>query len=413
MKQDYKLRRSRPSLSLLLLLVILPAQAGPQALAADAAPRVMNGIDVLRQQDFAPLAGKKVGLITNHTGLAADGTATIDLLHKSAVCKLVAIFSPEHGIRGTMDGGVDSSTDEATGLPIRSLFGETTRPTAEMLRDIDVLVYDIQDVGARFYTYSTTLGYCMEAAAKAKIPIYVLDRPNPISGIRVEGPTLDQDKISFIGYMPLPVRHGMTLGELAKYFNAENQIGADLRVVEMTGWRREYLFSETGQLWVNPSPNMRSLIEAVLYPGVCLLEATNFSVGRGTDRPFEVIGAPWIEPRRLSAALEAARVPGVKFVPVFFTPTTSTHQGVKCGGVQIFVTALDRLHSVLAGLTLVSVLRKLYPNEFEIDKVLRLMGNERALKDLKAGRTPSEVLRTGGRELKAFMQRRRKALIYR
>ncbi len=383
-----------------------------QGPAADQIPRVLNGIDVLRQDKFAPLAGKRVGLVTNQTGLAADGTSTIDLLFRSGVCKLVALFSPEHGIRGIMDNKVSSSVDDATGLPVYSLYGDTTRPTAEMLRGIDALVFDIQDVGARFYTYSTTMAYCMEEAAKAGISYFILDRPNPIGGVLFEGPMLDADKTSFIGYMPLPVRHGMTLGELARYINAERHLGADLKVIEMRGWRRTDLFCDTGQLWVNPSPNMRSLLEAVLYPGVCLLEATNVSLGRGTDRPFEIVGAPWIEPRRLAARLEAAHVPGVKYVPLYFTPNASTNQGQKCGGVQFVLSNPDRLNSVLLGLTLISVLHKLYPGKFEIDKVLRLLGNQRALEQLKAGRSPSEVLKSGASELSGFAARRQSALIY-
>lgn len=381
-------------------------------LGADLTPRVLNGIDVLRRQNFAPLAGKRVGLVTNHTGVAADGTPTIDLLFNSGVCRLVALFSPEHGIRGIMDSKVSSSVDETTGLPIYSLYGDTRRPTPEMLRGIDALVYDIQDVGARFYTYSTTMAYCMEEAAKAGIPYYLLDRPNPIGGTLVEGPILDADKTSFIGYMPLPVRHGMTLGELARYINAERKLGADLRVIAMQGWRRSYFFYDTDQLWVNPSPNMRNILGAILYPGVCLLEATNVSVGRGTDRPFEIVGAPWIEPRRFAAALNAARVPGVKYVPLYFTPNASTNQDLKCGGVQLILANPEKLNSVLLGMTLISVLHKLYPDKFDIAKVIRLLGNERALERLKTGRPPLEALKAGDSELRGFMARRQKALIY-
>ncbi len=379
---------------------------------ADVAPKVLNGIDVLRHQQFAPLAGKRVGLITNQTGLAADGTKTIDLLFRSKVCKLVALFSPEHGIRGVLDSEVSSSTDEVSGLPVYSLYGAAKRPTPESLKGIDVLVYDIQDVGARFYTYETTLAYCMEEAARAGIPFYVLDRPNPIGGMAVEGPMLDPDKTSFIGYMPLPVRHGMTVGELARYFNRENKIGVDLHVVEMQGWRRDQFFFDTGQLWVNPSPNMRNVLEAILYPGICLLEATNVSVGRGTDRPFEVIGAPWIEPRRLAARLHKAALIGVRFVPLFFTPGSSTNQGRNCGGVHVVLTDPERVNSVLVGLTLISELHKLYPADFEIDKVLRLLGNAQASDALKAGQSPEAVLRAGKDGITAFLARREKALIY-
>ena len=224
---------------------------------------------------------------------------------------------------------------------------------------------------------------------------------------------LDADKRSFVGYMPLPVRHGMTIGELARYFNAENKIAADLRIIQMVGWRRSSYFEDTGQLWVNPSPNMRSLLEAVFYPGVALLEPSNVSVGRGTDRPFELIGAPWIEPRRLSAELNAAGIPGVKFVPLYFTPTSSTHQGQKCGGVNLHLIDREKFNSVLTGLHLVSALHKLYPGQFEVDKVLRLLGNERALNAIKAGQLPARVLREGTLEMKVFLARRQRALIYR
>lgn len=395
--------------ALLLFMVFLWTMPLP---GADGVPRVLNGIDVLREGNFELLAGKHVGLITNHTGLAADGTTGIDLLYRSKLCKMVFILSPEHGIRGTMDGKVNSSVDEKTSLPVYSLYGDTKRPTAEMLQNIDALVFDVQDIGARFYTYITTMAYCMEEAAKANIPFYVLDRPNPIGGLRVEGPMLDPDKASFVGYMPLPVRHGMTVGELARYFNTEKKIGAQLHVVEMKGWLRSYYFWDTGQLWVNPSPNMRNMMAAILYPGVCLLEPTNVSVGRGTDRPFEVLGAPWIEPRRFAAALEAAKIPGVRAVPIFFEPSADKHRGVRCGGVSLTVTDAEKLNSVLLGLSLISVLNRLYPNDFEMDKVLGLLGNAEAMKKLQAGQSPAEVLRAGSSEMQEFMAKRQRALIY-
>lgn len=377
-----------------------------------ATARVLNGIDVLRRDNFAPLAGKKVGLITNQTGLAVDGASTIDLLHNSKTCEVVALFSPEHGIRGIAEGEIASSVDNATGLRIYSLYGDSRRPTPEMLSGIDALVFDIQDVGARFYTYATTMAYCMEEAAKKKIPFYVLDRPNPIGGLIVGGPMLDADKVSFTGYMPLPVRHGMTIGELARYFNEENHIGVDLQVISMEGWQRNYLFSDTGQLWVDPSPNIRSLTAELLYPGVCLLEGSNVSVGRGTDKPFELVGAPWIEPRRLAAALDALRIAGVRFVPVFFTPKADTHRGVKCGGIALIAGDFDSLDSTLLGLSLISVLHRLYPGEFEIDKTLRLLGNYRALEELRAGKAPTEVLRSGNLQLREFLKMRDRVLIY-
>jgi uncharacterized protein YbbC (DUF1343 family) len=406
------IKKGRRFLAGFLWVCIVAALTSSGVAAAEGGVRVRNGIDVLRDQGFAPLSGKRIGLVTNHTGVASDGTSTIDLLFKSGVCKLVALFSPEHGIRGMMDSKVSSSVDDATGLPIFSLYGDTRRPSAEALKGIDALVYDIQDIGARFYTYSTTLAYCIEEAAKAGIPIYVLDRPNPIGGRAVEGPMLDKDKTSFIGYLPMPVRHGMTLGELAGFFNAANKIGADVRVIPMKGWQRSQFFYATGQVWINPSPNMRSLQAAILYPGICLLEATNVSVGRGTDKPFEIIGAPWIEPVRLAALLDEARVPGVKFIPVYFVPNASTNQGLKCGGIQFVLTDPEKVNSVLVGLTLVSTLQKLYADKFDIDKVIRLMGNDRSLQALKKGQAPAAILQAGASEMAGFMADRNKALIY-
>jgi len=375
-------------------------------------PRVLNGIDVLREQNFELLAGKRVGLITNHTGVALDGTTTKDLLFGSKVCELVALFSPEHGIAGALDAEVNSSKDSSTGIPIHSLYGKTKRPTPEMLQDIDVLVFDIQDIGARFYTYATTMAYCMEEAAKAHIPFIVLDRPNPLGGTSVEGPMLDQDKSSFVGYMPLPVRHGMTVGELARYFNDENKIGARLRVIEMKGWQRSFYFWDTGQLWINPSPNMRNILAAILYPGICLLERTNVSVGRGTDRPFEIIGAPWIEPRHLAAYLNRAEIGGIRIVPTFFVPESSVHGGIRCGGVNLLLTEPEKLNSVLLGLTLVSALRDLYPDNFEMDGVMDLLGNAGAMKRLKAGESPEAIFQNDDRDFRNFLSKRRASLIY-
>ncbi len=395
-----------------LLLTACLISKDRQLFGADWSPQVLNGIDVLREQKFASLAGKRIGLLTNQTGLAYDGATTIDLLYKSGVCRLVALFSPEHGIRGTADAKVNSTVDEATGLPIYSLYGDRSRPSEEMLRGLDALVVDIQDIGARFYTYATTMGYCMEEAAKAGIPFYVLDRPNPIGGLSVEGPMLDADKISFTAYSRLPIRHGMTLGELARYFNAENKIGVDLHVVPMTGWHRDYYFYDTGQLWVNPSPNIRDITATILYPGVCLLERTNVSIGRGTDKPFEIVGAPWVNPRVFAATLNEESVPGIRFIPTFFTPNSSTNQGKQCGGVSLVLTDMTKFNSVLAGLTLISVLNKLYPNQFDVGKVMQLLGSSQALKAIQAGESPASILRAGSPEMKDFLSRRQRALIY-
>src|SRR5688572_1955660 len=275
--------------------------------------KVLTGIDVLERDNFKQLAGMRIGLVTNHTGRNREGRQTIDVLSKAPGVKLVVLFSPEHGIRGLADEKVSDSKDEATGLPIYSLYGETRRPKPEQLKDLDALVYDIQDVGARFYTYISTLGYIMEEAAKTKLPVFVLDRPNPIGGIEVEGPVADSDKLSFISYHTIPTRHGLTIGELGQLFNRQRKIGADLRVIKMDGWRRSMWFDETNLTWINPSPNMRSLTEATLYPGVGLLETTNVSVGRGTDTPFEIVGAPWIKGDKLADYLNQRGIPGVRF----------------------------------------------------------------------------------------------------
>ncbi|MBN2241807.1 MAG: DUF1343 domain-containing protein [Acidobacteria bacterium] len=406
-KAYYSQLRAARILRVAMCLLLTAAAAG-----GDSSPEVLNGIDVLRRENFGPLAGKRVGLITNHTGLAADGTTTIDLLLQSGVCELIALFSPEHGIRGILDGRIDSSPDAVTGLPVYSLYGDTRKPTPEMLRRVEALIFDVQDIGARFYTYISTMAYCMEAAAEAKIPFYVLDRPNPVGGMQVEGPMLDADRVSFTGYMPLPIRHGMTVGELARYFNRQKAIGATLHVVAMQGWQRSFYYNDTGQLWVDPSPNMRSLAAAILYPGICLLERTNVSVGRGTERPFESVGAPWIEPRRLAAALREAQPPGVCFVPVYFTPKTGRYSGEKCGGVSVHIANREKVHSVLLGLTLVSVLSRLYPDVFELDAVMQLLGNAKAMRMLRAGASAAEVLETGRHEMTEFLAVRREALLY-
>jgi uncharacterized protein YbbC (DUF1343 family) len=401
-------RMKRNCVSIVAMLIF----AALSLSGVDRSPRVLNGIDVLRECGFADLAGKRVGLITNHTGLTVDGISTIDLLYHSKVCELVALFSPEHGIRGSMDETVDSSVDASTGLPVYSLYGKTRRPTPEMLKNVDVLVFDIQDIGARFYTYITTMAYCMEESAKAQIPFYVLDRPNPIGGTRIEGPMLDADKTSFVGYMPLPVRHGMTVGELAKYFNSENKIGAQLRVIAMKGWQRSFYFWDTGQIWADPSPNMRTMTAAILYPGICLLERTNVSVGRGTDRPFEMVGAPWIDPGPFAASVRDSGISGVRVVPVFFTPRSGKNPGIRCGGLSLFITDHDRFRSVLFGLKLISVLQHLYPEKFEIDSVMELLGNTEVMNNLKRGELTKEATLDRNSNFLKFLDRRKAALIY-
>src|SRR4029077_9707184 len=319
---------------------------------------VLTGIDVLERDGFKQLEGRKVGLITNHTGRDRTGRSTIDVLATAKNFKLVALFSPEHGLRGIEDTNVADARDDKTGLPIYSLYEkDRRRPTAEMLKDIDTLVFDIQEVGTRFYTYTTTCGYAMEEAAKNKIKFVVLDRPNPINGYDIEGPVAereltDQPAYSFTSYHPVPVRYGMTIGELAMLFNSERSIGADLTVIKMEGWRRADFFDGTSLTWVNPSPNMRSLTEALLYPGIGLLETTNISVGRGTDTPFEVIGAPWLDGQKLAEALNRAGLAGVRFVSVRFSPKSSRFAGEQCSGVNIIVTDRGAFRPVAAGVVI-------------------------------------------------------------
>ena len=374
--------------------------------------KVLTGIDVLERDNFKQLEGLKIGLVTNHTGRDREGRQSIDVLSKAPNVKLIALFSPEHGIRGVADEKVSDSKDDATGLPIYSLYGETRRPRAEQLKGLDALVFDIQDVGARFYTYISTLGYLMEEAAKARLPVFVLDRPNPIGGIDVEGPIADPDKLSFTAYHTLPVRHGLTIGELAQLFNQQRKIGCDLRVIKMEGWRRSMWFDETNLTWVNPSPNMRSLTEATLYPGIGLLETTNVSVGRGTDTPFELVGAPWIQGDKLADELNQKRIPGVRFVPVRFTPKSSVFKDEQCGGINIIVTDRDAFKPVSTGIELASALRRLYPNEWKVDSYLRLLVNANTLERVRRGDAPRDVINSWNSQLEEFRRARASVLLY-
>lgn len=374
--------------------------------------KVLTGIDVLERDNFKPLAGMRIGLITNHTGRNREGRQTIDVLYKAPGMKLVALFSPEHGIRGLVDDKVSDSKDEATGLPIYSLYGETRRPKPEQLKDLDALVYDIQDVGARFYTYISTLGNVMEEAAKVRLPVFVLDRPNPIGGLDIEGPIADSDKLSFTSYHTIPARHGLTIGELAQLFNQQRKIGADLRVIKMDGWRRSMWFDETNLTWINPSPNMRSLTEATLYPGVGLLETTNVSVGRGTDTPFEVVGAPWIQGDRLAEYLNQRGIPGARFVPLRFTPNASVFKDTQCGGVNVIVTDRTLFRPLLTGIEMALALRKLYPNDWQVDKYLRLLANADTLERLKRGESAKEIVDSWNAALQEFRRARAEILLY-
>jgi uncharacterized protein YbbC (DUF1343 family) len=373
---------------------------------------VLTGIDVLERDNFKPLAGLRIGLVTNHTGRDRNGRQTIDVLNKAASVKLVALFAPEHGIRGIADEKVSDTKDESTGLPIYSLYGETRRPKPEQLKDLDALVFDIQDIGVRFWTYSSTLGYLLEEAAKAKLPVFVLDRPNPIGGVDVEGPIADPDKLSFTSYHTIPTRHGLTIGELAQLFNKQRSIGVDLRVIKMEGWQRSMWFDQTNLTWINPSPNMRSLTEATLYPGIGLLETTNVSVGRGTDTPFEILGAPWIQGDKLAEYLNQQGMPGVRFVPLRFTPKSSVFKDVECGGINILITNRDRFRPITTGVEIAVALRTLYPNDWKIDSYLRLLVNSNSLDRLKRGDSGREIVNSWNAQLEEFRKARAEFLLY-
>jgi uncharacterized protein YbbC (DUF1343 family) len=374
---------------------------------------VLTGIDVLQRDGFRQLAGRRVGLITNHTGRARDGQGTVELLHRAKNMTLVALFSPEHGFAGALDvSKIADSQDATTGLKIHSLYGETRKPTLEMLDGVDTIVFDIQDIGARFYTYVSTMGEAMKVAAETGRRFVILDRPNPINGVDVAGPMLDRGRESFVGFHRLPVRHGMTVGELAKLFNDELKLGLDLQVIECEGWQRSDFYDTTGLLWVNPSPNMRSLTQAVLYPGIGLLETTNLSVGRGTDTPFEVIGAPWIDGRKLAAELNSGGLKGVRFVPIEFVPESSKFAAQKCGGVNIVLTDRASFEPLRTGFEIAAQLRSLYPKEWEADAYSRLTANDSTLKALLDGKKGDEIESIAREGVRDFMRRRARHLIY-
>ena len=374
--------------------------------------KVQTGIDVLAAEKFGPLAGLRVGLITNHSGIDSDGRRTVDLFHKAPNVKLVVIFGPEHGFSGKAEGKISLTKEPLTGLPIYSLYGEVARPTQKMLIGLDALVFDIQDAGARFYTYITTMGYAMEACAKKKIPFYVLDRPNPITASAVQGPILDKNLRSFTGYFSLPVRHGMTVGELATLFNAEMRIGAKLHVIKMRGYERTHWYDETGLLWLSPSPNLRTLTEAILYPGVAMVEGTNLSVGRGTTTPFELLGAPWMNGEELASYLNNRNIQGVRFMPVDFTPNSSLFKNQLCHGVQIVLLDRQALDSPALGIEIASALHRLYPNDFLLDKTLGLIGSRQVLKAIQEGQDPASIVQDWQAPLEQFCNLRSKYLLY-
>ncbi len=374
---------------------------------------VLNGIDVLEKENFKALDGMKIGLVTNHTGRNRAGKSTIDVLNEAKNVKLTSLFSPEHGIRGELDQSkINDSIDEKTGLPIYSLYGDSRRPKPEQLKGLDAIVFDIQDIGTRFYTYISTLRYVMEETAKVKVKVFVLDRPNPINGIDIEGPIADEDKLSFVAPHTIPVRHGMTVGELALLMNAERKIATNLSIVKMEGWKRSMWFDETNQTWINPSPNMRSLTEATLYPGIGLLETTNLSVGRGTDTPFEIIGSPWLDGQKLAAYVNQKNLPGVRFVPVKFTPKSSVFKGEECFGINIIITDRIAFEPVKTGLEIALALRTNFPQDWKIDNYNRLLVNQVFFDAVKQGDLDNRAREILKSDLEEFRSRKAKFSLY-
>ena len=371
---------------------------------------VLNGADVLRQRKGVLPRGAKVGLITNHTGHDRHRRSTLDFLRASKEVELTALFSPEHGLYGKLDEKVSDSTDAKTGLKIHSLYGDTRKPTPEQLAGLDALIFDIQDIGCRFYTYISTMGLAMEAAAEAGIQFIVLDRVNPIGGGTVAGP-VRLGPSQFIAYHDIPVQHGMTAGELARMINAERGLDVGLEIVKIEGWKRDRFFDSTGQPWTNPSPNMRNLTQALLYPGIGLLE-TAMSVGRGTDTPFEVVGAPYIDGVRLARRLNALGQAGVTFIPIRFTPSASVHEGEPCGGVNIIVIDRRKLRAVPLGIGIARVLHELYPKQFPLAKVGRLLCHPPTLEALGQGKTLAQIEALWRTGLAKFTPRRAKYLLY-
>jgi uncharacterized protein YbbC (DUF1343 family)/CubicO group peptidase (beta-lactamase class C family) len=372
---------------------------------------VLNGIDVLAKREFKPLRGLRIGLVTNHTGQDRTRVSTVDLLKNAPDVQLKAIFTPEHGLRGNKDETIDDSVDEKTGLPVHSLYGQTRRPKPEQLAELDALVYDIQDIGCRFYTYISTLNHCMEAAAAAGKKFFVLDRVNPINGIAVEGPMLD-GAISFTACHPIPIRHGMTAGELARMFQKEKNMKVDLTVIPVEGWKRSLWFDQTGLPWIHPSPNMRSLAEAALYPGVGLLETTALSVGRGTDTPFELVGAPYINDVRLAAELNKSGIEGVRFIPVRFTPSSSVYKDKACGGVNVVLLDRERCHPILIGIAIAQTLHRLYPGDFKIDKFNALLAHPKTVQAIRSGASIKEISDSWASDIANFEIRRKPFLLY-
>jgi uncharacterized protein YbbC (DUF1343 family) len=376
-----------------------------RAVPVEAATLTLTGLDVLERDGFRQLAGKRVGLITNQTSVDAAGLNAVDVFHKAGNFTLAAIFSPEHGFRGTEEGGVliESSTDPVTGAPVYSLYGKNKRPTPEMLKGLDVLVFDIQDIGARFYTYLTTMGYAMEEASKEGIPFIVLDRPNPIGGA-IEGPVLDPGISAFTAYYPVPARHGFTAGEMALFHKADLGLNLDLTVIKMENWSRDMFFDQTGIVWINPSPNIRSADAEVLYPGLGCFEASDVSVGRGTAAPFLWFGAPWMKADKIVKKLNKAGLAGVKFSPLRLTPANDMYAGKACEGVKIDVTDKAAVRALDVFVQASYWLRKYNKDDLKFDpvEIRKMTGSDVFYRLLGTGAKPAEIIAAFERSNSAF-----------
>ncbi|AEP85081.1 exo-beta-N-acetylmuramidase NamZ family protein [Bacillus spizizenii] len=403
---------------LMMIGTITAASASPDSKNQTAKkPKVQTGIDTLFPDYKKQLKGKRIGLITNPTGVNASLKSSVDILYENPDIKLTALFGPEHGVRGDAQAGdeVGSYIDEKTGIPVYSLYGKTKKPTPEMLKNVDVLMFDIQDVGTRYYTYIYTMAYAMEAAKENGIPFMVLDRPNPQGGSHIEGPVLEPEYASFVGLYPIPLKHGMTIGELALLFNKEFDIDADLKVVKMKHWKRKMDFNDTRLPFVLPSPNMPTVESTFVYPATGLIEGTNLSEGRGTTKPFELIGAPFIKSTELEETLNSLNLPGVTFRAASFTPTFSKHQGTLCHGVQLYVTDREKFEAVKTGLSLIKTIHDLYPEHFEFlstGSFDKLAGNGWIRTKIENGASIEDIIDSYEKPLQQFSKTRKKYLIY-
>ncbi len=389
--------------------------------------KVFTGADILLSDSIHLIANKNIGIVTNHTGVLSNGVHIVDTLNSLKNVNITVLFGPEHGIRGDAPDGhsISDGKDSKTGIQVYSLYGKTRKPTKEMLKNVDVLIFDIQDIGARFYTYISTMFYSIQAAAENNIPILILDRPNPINGNMVEGQVTEENYLSFVGIAKMPIAHGMTTGELALFFNEENLIDpkqkADLTVIKLTGWNREMYYDETGLNWLKPSPNMPFLETAIVYPGMCLIEGTNISEGRGTQSPFLKIGSPYINPNELIDKLNSYSLTGIEYKPIKYTPVEIPNMASKpkyenklCKGIELKVTDRNKFDAVQFGIILIHSVMKLYPNEFEFREgsIDRLYGTDKLRTMLKNGSSPNDIFNTWTVELNNFKEIRKKYLLY-